>query len=228
LKKIIYILIFISTTVFISCKTVKKSVELKSFLNKMISENEKIAKIKFNKYNSDLVDDIESQLKIDLCDRSNFIALSNTNGLNIKFPAFVLKECDYFTSVHGVVTIQINSNNETLVDNEFVSSGSNIENEVLEATRGWMQNEYRKRLVYLISWDSLTKPTQIENKLKETLFAVKSYSDSIAISKFKKKVAELNLSEIKTLKDKFDFKVGFRGYKMPTPPPPPPESKDIE
>ena len=91
-----------------------------------------------------------------------------------------------------------------------------------------MQNEYRKRLVYLISWDSLTKPTQIENKLKETLFAVKSYSDSIAISKFKKKVAELNLSEIKTLKDKFDFKVGFRGYKMPTPPPPPPESKDIE
>ena len=70
--------------------------------------------------------------------------------------------------------------------------------------------------------------SQIENKLKETLFAVKSYSDSIAISKFKKKVAELNLSEIKTLKDKFDFKVGFRGYKMPTPPPPPPESKDIE
>lgn len=194
----------------------------------MIPENEKFVEIKFDKYDLYLIKDIEKQLEINLCAKSNFIAASDVDGIDIKFPAFAIKKCDDFTSIHGVVNIQINSNNETLIDYKIVPSGLNIESEVLKATNQWMKNEYRKRLLYLITWDSLAQPSFVKNKINETLFAVKNYYDSIAISKFEKKVTELNLSEIKTLKRKFDFKVGFRGYKMPDPPPPPPKSNDIE
>ena len=194
----------------------------------MIPENEKFAEIKFDKYDSYLIKDIEKQLEIDLCDNGNFIAVSNVNGIDIKFPAFALKKCDNFISIHGVVNIEINSNNETLIDHKFVPPESNIENEVLKATNQWMVNKYRKRLLYLITWDSLAQPSFVNNKINETLFAVKKYYDSIAISSFKKNLNKLDLLEVKTLRDKFDFKIGFKGYKLPTPPPPPPKSKDIE
>ena len=194
----------------------------------MISENEKVAKIKFDKYDTYFINDIEKQLKIDLCDKSNFTALSNINGINVEFPAFALKQCDYYASIHGVVNIQINSNNEALIDNELVSSGSDIKNKVLEVTNEWMKNESKNRLAYLITWDSLTRPSYIKNRINETLFAVKIYSDSISILNFKKKVSELNSSEVKELKNKFDFKIGFGGYKTPIPPPPPPKSNETE
>lgn len=216
-----YIISIVLVLLFVGCNRNDDSVAIKDYFAKFISKDEPTAVINFSKSDSLLIADIESQIEMDLCDHSNITGLILINGTEIRFPVYIIKKCDRLVpSVHNVVSIVINQNNEALVDDVLVPANTNIFKKVLNSTSEMMKREGRTHLIYFFEWDKQTTSTDLRNRLHQTFRAIQSYSDSLSIEKYSMRANKLNTNKFDTLKNKFVAKIGFRDYFPGLPPPP--------
>ena len=221
MKKILYISLTILLTSFISCKNNDEVEKVADFFKDKSEEKELVAKIDFSLSDSTLLRNIEDQTKINLCDNPRFTAVVNYRNINIEFPAFANKNCEWNRLPHNTVEIIINKENQVLVSHELVEKNESLENKLIKATTEMINGTERKNLLYLMQWDTELKPQLIEQRVFEILKGIKSYSNKISLIKFKKNISDLTESEEVLLKKEFSAIIGINGYFPPPPPPPP-------
>ncbi len=219
LKKSIYISLIIIIFAIVGCKKQLDFKEVKKYCDGMITKTEPIAIIDFSKKDSSLISDIEKQIKIDLCKDGNITGQTLIDGNEINFPAHIVKNCDKFNKIDGILEIKMNKENEVMVNDEFVSSGKDIFSKVLKITKEMMKKVGRKQILYAIYWDDKSNPDDVRTRIFQTLKAVKIYSDSLSTEKYNKKTDYLTRKELEELNKRFSIKIVFSDYFEPPPKP---------
>lgn len=219
MKKTLYISLTLLLISAISCKNNNEIENIAEYFKSKNVENELIAKINFSLSDSTLLRNIEEQTKVDLCDNSRFTAIMNFKDIEIKFPAFANKNCNWNTMPHNLIPIMVNKENQVLVSYELVENKESLENMLIKATKEMINGTERKNLLYLFKWDKELKPDLAKKRVFETLQGIVNYSNELSLTKFKKNISELTETEKELLKEEFTGIVGMNGY-FPTPPPP--------
>ncbi len=225
MKKTLYIALTFLLLSAIGCKTNDEIKNIADFFKNSSGKYEPVAKIDFSLSDSLLLKSIEIQTKTDLCKNSRFTAIINYHDINIEFPAFANKNCNWNTIPHNLIPIMINKENQVLVDYELVESNESLENKLVKATKEMIIGTERKNLLYLLQWDTELKPELAKRRIFEILIGIKNYSNEISMSIFKKNISELSGTERDLLKAEFSGIIGINGY-FPPPPPPPPKMEN--
>jgi hypothetical protein len=221
LKKTFFISLTILVFTAISCKNNDELAKVADYFKNKSVEAELIAKIDFSLSDSLLLESIETQTKVDLCENSRFTAIMNYQNIDIEFPSFANKNCNWNTMPHNLIGIMINEENQVLVDSEMVKSDESLEKKLIKATNEMIIGTERKKILYLIQWDSEIKSDLAKQRVLETLKGILNYSNIISLSKFKKDISALTETEKESLKEEFSGIIGINGYFPPIPPPPP-------
>ena len=219
------ILLLIST---VSCKQKNNTEIIAEYFKSQNSDKELIAEIDFSKSDSTLLSNIEKQLKVDLCDNSRFTAKMEFEDIELKFPAYANKNCNWNTSLHNIISILINKKNQALVSDKLVEQNNSLENKVILATKEMIIGTERKSLIYLIEWDTQLKSELIKKRIFEILQAIRKYSNELANIKYKKNISDLTEMELIEIKKGFSGIIGFNGNFDPPPPPPPEMKTELE
>lgn len=221
MKKNLYISIFILSLLIFGCQNNSEFEKLNSYYQTQISDEHPVSEIDFSKRKSELVKDIENQIGIDLCEDGLITGKTEYKSNEIRFPAYILKSCENFVSIHGVVEVRIGTDNGAIVYDELVGKNQSVSDKILKATSEMMQKKGRNIVLYSIDWEENTNPKFVKQRLTETLKTVKSYSNSISKKVFGKNIEELNQTELDELNGRFSMKIGFDDYEMPPKPPMP-------
>jgi len=202
----------------ISCRQNKNVEELSEFYSNQISNKELIAEIDFSKSETVLLNDIEKQLNVDLCDHSVFSAKMNFKNTEIIFPAYAIKNCNWNSFSYNKISILINKENQVLIGNKVIKHTDNLENIIIELTNKIRTETERKPIIYLIQWDNSIAPKLIKNRVFKILQAIENYTKEIAKKKYNKDISKLSEQELSELKKEFNGIIGFNDYLKPPPP----------
>ena len=221
MKKISHISILILSFILFGCKNNSEYKKLNSYYQSQTKIEHPTAKIDFTKRKNKLIEDIETQIGINLCENGLLTVTTEFKSEEIIFPAYVFKSCEEFISIHNVVEIQINSDNRVIVYDELVDKNEKVSKKILKATKEMMLRKGRNKLLYSFNWEKDTKPESIKLRLIEILKAIKLYANSISLETFNKPIDDLNKNELNKLNEIFEIKIGFDDYEMLPPPKPP-------
>lgn len=207
----------------VSCDESNSHNDLNVFLKSTIVKSDSIIDIDLRKHQDDLVRYAENQISFDLCDKSYFTGSIEDGSDVILFPSFLTKKCNPPNLQHKVITILINSSDQTLIESEVISSNISIQDKIVEISKAYTEDDLKPiRTLYLFQWDKATSPEKLKERTIQTLHGVKEFYDLLAYEEYGKEYSGLNSKEIEEFNLDYKFKVGFSGSQCIVPPPPPP------
>lgn len=170
--------------------------------NLLFLENQEEAiEVDFNLSTTNLREQIEKKLNVDLCRAPKFYGYINNKGKKMVFPALFVKKCE-FPIIYDGISIEF-FKEKILIDSKIIVN-ENFKEKILNFNR---ENNLKKDMMYVLLVSNDYDRELLKNEVIELLESFYIYSNEISIQNFKKEYIDLNDVEKNFIKEKFSPRI---------------------
>jgi len=216
-------LILMLLLIFTSCKNNDSKIVDYNYNRKA-----EIVKLNFSLSENELIDFVQNQTKIDLCDDRFRIGEFNWKSKIYRFPVVFFKKCPNPPMIHNTISVAMNHNNDILVEEKIVNNNQNLKKVVLEESKERLKHKKYRSLTYRFEWNTKLDKSLIKENLINTLEGMKLVLNYQSLQLMGKSLNNLNQKEIEILKEKFSVFILIDNYDFSSPPPRPSIEMKIE
>ncbi len=202
--------------IFTSCKNNDHEIVDYNYYNRKAE----IVILDFDLSENELIDFVQNQSKIDLCDDRFRIGEFNWKSKIYRCPVVFFKNCPNPPLIHNSISVVMNKNNDILVEEKVVANNRNLKKVILEESKQRLNRKNHSSLTYRSKWTTKLDKNVIKENLINTLKGMNLVLNYKSLQLLGKPFDSLNEKEIELLEENFSVFILIDNYNFLLPPPP--------